>query len=300
MFYRLRKRLSYGVFHARCRHVWRTPPIKTKGGEVEIVSLVSHRDVLLYIAAIKTFYARLGRGRITVLDDGSLTARDLARLSQHIDTLRVVPISQIPTGRCPRGGCWERILYIADASPRSYVIQLDADTVTTSAIPEVITHLEQNHSFVLGTSYNQAWMSFEAAAALAEGLQGSHIQLASERLLKHINVPSARRYARGCAGFSGFAQGSVTRQSIEAFSCEMEHHLGRRWHEWGTEQVTSNVMIAHSQQAHILPFPKYSGFEGTTSADVAFHHFYGTYRFTGSTYVALVRAAAERLRNRET
>lgn len=289
MFYRLRWALSYLQLNTACRDVYRTPPLRLQAAPVEIVSMLSHRDLLLYLGAIKSFYARFERGTITVIDDGTLTSRDQALLQEHIPGIHLHAITNVSTGKCPRGGAWERLLYIAEACSRSYVIQLDSDTVTLGDVPEVIRCVEENHSFVIGTEPGQTIGSFEDARIAANQRRGSHIQLCSERLLPQLNMSFPHLYVRGCAGFSGFARGSVSRAMIEQFSESMEGLLGRRWQEWGTEQVTSNVMVAQSARAYVLPFPKYSGFEGVLHENAVFQHFYGTHRFKKGVYADVMK-----------
>ena len=41
----------------------------------------------------------------------------------------------------------------------------------------------------------------------------------------------------------------------------MTAELGSRWTEWGTEQVTSNYVVANSPEAMVLPYPKYACFD---------------------------------------
>jgi hypothetical protein len=76
---------------------------------------------------------------------------------------------------------------------------------------------------------------------------------------------------------------------VQDFSARMTRLLGPRWSEWGTEQVTSNVMVAQSDDACVLPFPKYSGFEGHECNGAAFLHFYGSHRFKGGVYADVLR-----------
>ena len=47
---------------------------------MSFVSMVSHRDLVMYLVAIRSLYAQIGEGAITVIDDGSLTAADITIL----------------------------------------------------------------------------------------------------------------------------------------------------------------------------------------------------------------------------
>jgi hypothetical protein len=74
--------------------------------------------------------------------------------------------------------------------------------------------------------------------------------------------------------------------------------MGRRWEEWGTEQVTSNFLIASSPGGFVLPWPKYCCFYASEDVSQnALIHFIGTWRFRGGVYARLgKRVAAELVR----
>lgn len=64
--------------------------------------------------------------------------------------------------------------------------------------------------------------------------------------------------------------------------------LGARWSEWGTEQVSSNYVVANSPDARVLPYPKYACFDLDMDPErSAFLHFIGTHRFERGVYAAL-------------
>jgi hypothetical protein len=75
----------------------------------------------------------------------------------------------------------------------------------------------------------------------------------------------------------------------------MQAELGKRWEEWGTEQVASNFLVASSPGGFVLPWPKYCCFyDNEDVARSALIHFIGTWRFRGGVYARLgQRVAAE-------
>ena len=104
----------------------------------------------MYLLAVKSFAHQLGRTpEFVVLNDGSLTAEDTQTLKKHIPSLTIIPLHSITVGVCPKGGCWERLMLGSELNQRSYVIQLDSDTVTLGPIPEVLESFTQNRSFTL-------------------------------------------------------------------------------------------------------------------------------------------------------
>src|SRR3546814_3230425 len=100
-------------------------------------------------------------------------------------------------------------------------------------------------------------------------------------MLTQLRIPDLEhpRYVRGCSGFAGFARGN-NRRIATAFSQAVSTLVGpQRWKEWGTEQVTSNFVIANNDNARVLPPASYINYWGSPpSADVRFLHFVGTYR----------------------
>ena len=65
----------------------------------------------------------------------------------------------------------------------------------------------------------------------------------------------------------------------------MEESLGKRWWEWGSEQVTSNYIVSNAARVATIPYPKYRNYDGQPVAETtAFIHFIGTNRFRHGYY----------------
>jgi len=285
MFYSLRKKLSTWWFDINCRGILYTPPIQPRKTCLTIVSMLCHRDIIMYLVAIKSLYSYLGEGEIVILNDGSLTEKDLQALNHHVSPKAIVPIGSIETGRCPRGGCWERLLMISDMVSESYVIQLDADTITLGPISEVVEHVRANRSFTLGEWEGQDFQTMAEACANVKSTTSNHIQMIAERSFERLEGVDKLKYVRGCAAFTGFGKGTFDRNVVEDFSSQMEEIVGARWREWGSEQLTSNYIIANSSISAVLPNPKYVGFNPRKDLSrSSFLHFFGTYRFEGGVY----------------
>lgn len=294
MLFSLRRKLVRAWFDHQCRGILRTPPVETVDAPLTVVSMVSHADVRMYLVAMKSLYRRLGRGKIVAIDDGSLLPEDKALLAEHLKGMRTVPLASLDTGRCPRGGTWERLLLIMDLSETDYVIQMDSDTVATGPLPEVLDCVAQNRAFTLGTRMGQRFVTFDEATAAVAAVPGGHVQIESERSLAQLADADKRRYVRGSSGFAGFARGGFDRARVEAFSQEMVAQLGQRWTEWGTEQVTSNYVVANSPDAMVLPYPKYACFDlDMDPGEASFLHFIGTNRFDRGVYASYAHRIME-------
>lgn len=300
MFSNLRTRLKTRHLEFVCRDILRTKQVQpgTLPGTlpVTVVSMVQSAHTLMYLLAIKSFLRHMPAAAVTVIDDGSLTPADHDLLRAHVGGLSILPIAGIDTGACPRGGTWERLLYILDLSTTRYVVQLDSDILIIAPIPEVVEAIAANRSFTLGSDAQYGIMTTEEAARAIAGMDPAETQFAAEFALPRIPPEIGRFYVRGSSGFAGFARGASSRATAEAFSAAMEAEMGKRWEEWGTEQVASNFLVASSPGGFVLPWPKYCCFyDREDVAESALIHFIGTWRFRGGVYARLGRRVAAEL-----
>jgi hypothetical protein len=274
-----------------------TPPRVPRDDGLILFSMIGTRVLSPYLVAAKSLHHHLGRGRFVVLDDGTLTPDDRAALAHHLGDPRVLALADIDTGPAPRGGTWERLLTILDLRADDYVIQLDSDTVTLGPVPEVAAAIDAGRSFTLFGDARGAELGVLPAAEFvarnaADPAQRGHVQARVESAMAEIAIPGLK-YVRGCSGFAGFAPAASGRSLAEAFTREAERLLGRaKWSEWGSEQVTSNVVIANDPDPAPLPYARYTNFwNAPLGADVAIAHFIGTYRHHGRAYLDATRSA---------
>lgn len=298
----LRKLREYRFLRG-CRAVLSTPPARVREDGVVIFSMIGTRVLLPYLVAAKSFQAQLGRGRFAILDDGTLTAADKAVLAHHLGNPPITPIASVDTGPCPRGGTWERLLTILDLRQSDYVIQIDSDVVALSQVSEVAAAIDAGRSFTLRGEVSSEILPVAAIAEWArqrtdQGRQ--HVQSAIEQAMDQVTIPGrpALKYVRGCSGFAGFAPGGEGRALAEAFSMEAQRLLGAGyWAEWGSEQVTSNFVVANEADALLLPYERYLNFwNDPIGLDAGLVHFIGTFRYHRGAYLAAARRAIAALR----
>lgn len=298
----LRKLREYR-FLCGCRAVLSTPPARVREDGVVIFSMIGTKVLLPYLVAAKSFQAQLGRGRFAILDDGTLTAADKAVLAHHLGNPPITPITSVDTGPCPRGGTWERLLTILDLRQGDYVIQIDSDVVALGPVSEVAAAIDAGRSFTLRGEASSEILPVPAIAAWARqnpdpGRQ--HVQSAIEQAMDQVTISGRPdlKYVRGCSGFAGFASGGEGRALAEAFSQEAQRLLGADyWAEWGSEQVTSNFVVANEPEALLLPYERYLNFwNDPVGADAGLVHFIGTFRYHLSAYLAAARRAIAALR----
>ena len=296
MFYKLKDQYRRFRFGQACQSILSTPPCNvTSGGSVALLSQLQHKDVVLALIAIKSFVARVPIGAIYVLNDGSLTADDLALLKDHFPAVAVLELAEFRGHALPTGGTWERLTAISEVVKDRYVIQLDSDTLTLAAVPEVTACLDRNSSFVIGTWDRQEFETMssrqhQAATLVARGTGKVHIQLAAEANFDKLERFAELQYVRGCAGFSGFGRESFDRSLLEEISSQMLHALGDRWREWGSEQVMSNIVVANSALRQVLPHPRYCDCTKIIEKETIFIHFIGSCRFDRGIYATKARA----------
>jgi hypothetical protein len=291
MLYALKDRMRRLRFAGACKGVLRTAPVRLAvESDLVLLSQLQHKDVLMFLLAVKSFAKRVAPRAVYVLDDGSLSADDRAALREHIPGLTVLELVDFRSSACPSGGTWERLLAISTLVRDHYVIQLDSDTLTIGPIVEVRDCIERQAAFTIGTWDKQTIETMrercDTATKLAPKVAG-HIQVVAEAHFNRLRDFESLRYVRGCSGFAGFARRSFTREFVEDISAQMRSALGERWAEWGSEQVMSNIVVANIPGAVVLPHPKYADCYKMKSQLTEFIHFIGSCRFDNGNYARL-------------
>ncbi len=300
MFFRARRALHRSWFDFNVRGVLATSPLAPADTDVTVASMLCHADLRMYLLAVKSLIRRMDRTpHVVVLNDGSLTDEDTALLKRHIPSIRFVPIASIQRGRCPKGGAWELLLMMSELVQSSYVVQVDSDTLTPGPIPEVNGCLERDQNFVLlgDRSYPHAEPMLEACAR-SQGNLHPHVQALCERSFDQLPEAADLKYLRGNAGFLGFRKGSFDRDRVEWFSDLMRRIAKDKWNEWGSEQVTTNLLMANSPDPLALPFPRYCSYWAHPEVNYresSFVHFIGPHRYSHGMYVRTARAVMQAL-----
>jgi len=300
MFYQLKDKLNRYRFTRACKQIFNTPPVMaTTDQPVAVLTQLQHKDVILFLIAIKTFARQVPLSKVFIINDGSLNSDDLITLRKHIPIAEIYDTKQFAELSCPTGGTWERLLAIASFIDQFFIIQLDSDTLTLSALDEVKDHIKTNTGFVIGTWDNQ---EIESMNVCSERVQknvnptlDAHVQMVAEAHFSKLDGSENLRYVRGCSGFSGFPKQSFNKQFIIDFSMKMEKEIGSKWHEWGSEQVMSNVVVANLDKTNVLPHPKYTDCKKMKLPDTCFIHFIGECRFSSSIYGKLAQNEIKKL-----
>lgn len=290
------QRFNKARFGLAVKKIQRTPILKTCSGGPVLLSMVHHRDVLPYLLAAKSFARFVVPAKVVIVADPSITDADREVLTRHIPGLCFRNAAEFHCPELPKGGTWERLTAIAEYARQDFVIQLDADTVATKPMPEVEQAIRDNRGFLLGTEDIQQIQPAAEVANWAKGqLEGNdHVQLVAESVLDRLSDQQRWKYVRACSGFAGFPRGAFDKVQLIQISREMGALLGARWAEWGTEQFSSNLVLASMEGSKLLPHPKYCA-PHRANGDTAFRHFIGYVRHSTPLYGDLARLVANEL-----
>lgn len=298
----LRRKIGAWQHGRAVRDILNTPPIIPRDDGVILFSMIGTAVVLPYLVAVKSLHAQLGRGRIMLLDDGTLTGADKALLAYHVGHPEILTFAEVETAPCPKGNCWERLLAILDLRRAHYVIQLDSDTVTLGPVPEIRDAIDANRSFTLGGGAEDVAYGFMTVPDMIreiypDGPLYPHIQSVIESALRDVPGAEELRYIRGCAGFAGFSRSATGRALAERFAVDAGAVVGPRFAEWGSEQAASNFVVANDPAPIQLPYHRYTNhWEEALPADPAFIHYIGTYRYDRGSYVGSTERAITQLK----
>lgn len=300
MFHSYKKAARKKWFDISARGIRNTPRVSSDpNSRLIVLSQLHHPDVTMYLVAAKSFARYMTPLKFVIVDDG-LTVEDQNLLRTHFEQIEFIGTHQVDTGPCPRGGCWERYLSIAAMNPAHYLVQLDADTITTGDPVEVRDCINRNITFTLGTPGGEKVVSLEEIRDMTANWTQDHVQVLSEQNMYKLPPGFGRQYVHGCAGFAGYAPGTLSIEEIHRTSQAMENILGKaKWSEWGSEQVTSNYLVANQTGACILPIDTYPFWrKGKDITNARLIHFFGTHRFEAGQYVRSARAIVNDLNTR--
>ncbi len=280
MLYRVKKNVSRRIFDFQIRKILKTPPVKVVEGPLTIVTMVAKVDVLMYLLSMKSFYRKIGFGKITAIIDRDMPNVSRRLLEEHFPGIRMVVLEDIDPSPCQRGGTWERLVYVVGLSEQGYVIQIDCDTLSLgNDLREVTQCINNNIAFAYADN-NWSIKSLLDYACESAKIKSDYVGILLEQTFATWANAEALKYARASSGFAGFAKGGTSIDLLQWFHAQMRQSLLHRWRDWGTEQSGSNFIIANTPGAIMLPYPSYATFPLPTANERAkFFHFIGSNRF---------------------
>lgn len=293
---RITERLNRWRFQSAVRDIATTPPVMRGDRRFAALSMVHQRDVLAYLLAIKTFARHARPERIVVVADPSLDESGRTLIRTHVPCAEILDAAIFRRPALPTGGTWERLSAISVLNADCSIVQLDADTVTFDEPTEVVEAACAGRTFVIRSTGDVEIVDLQQAAETGRRklAETSHIQVTVEARLPELPDADRYRYVRGCSGFTGFGRGALRPSQLDAVSAQMRAIHGPRWDEWGSEQVTCNLLAASTPDAFLLPHPRYCNADSLAPSTVLAHYI-GYARFTSRDYESRARDAARTL-----
>lgn len=195
MFYRLRKSRQTRKLNGAINGILDTSPLDVRDAPWCIASMVANTNVPMYLLSLKSFYPKLGRGKVAAIIDRDMPQALRDTLTQHVPGLEFVILEDIHTGACQRGGTWERLLYVLDRSKSEYTTQTDADTLTVGDnLDEVVRCVETSTPFTMTNGFE--FMSLPDVTEEAVATPSNYIGIVTERMFARYParlLRSARR-----------------------------------------------------------------------------------------------------------
>jgi len=204
--------------------VLETPPIAAGSDGPAIAARVGTRLVLPFLVAVKSLHRRIGRGRVVILDDGTLAGADRTILACHCGDPEFLPRRAVPLGGFPPDCGWEPWLVAFDRRRGEYWLLLDPLAVASGPVPEVARAMSGNRSFAAGAALAglaAGGPARPAADALfaALGERPAPVAAAMGLLLAREGAPVTLAEAAGLAHFGpdgAEAHAAASRTAIEA------------------------------------------------------------------------------------
>lgn len=300
------ERINRLRFDAGLQEILETLPVQCRNDGCLVLSLLCHRDLWMYLLSVKSFDRFFGRGRYVVLNDGSLTSKDISILNNHISGLEICSAENFVDNRCPRNCSWERLLCASEYMKDYYVIILDSDVITQQPVQEVQDCVSHQHNFIMGVRPNQR------IAPMPEVLEQRVVELGKKTFEDHCYLQELFdtnldlidgfrnfQYVTGISAFTGLAEGIFSKRDVISVCQHMTKIYGGRWAEWGSEQIAVSFLIANAVHSGVLPFPKYVTYLASSYIDydqAAMVHFMGTHRFKNKYYMKRAKEVLKMLK----
>jgi hypothetical protein len=299
--------INHRLFSWRTRQIHKTPPIPCDpGAPCEVHTMLGHRDVDLYLVAIKSLLRWSQRLAVVVHSDGSLDRTTLDHLRRHIPGARIVEPPEADSRAREmlkdrpallrwraHDAAYRRLIDVELARRTPRRIVLDADVIVLREPAEALRWAESGTlPFLLGQPPHDEGQELSKPAESAH--VQAHFRYAVPRLAAATGL--APRFLQGTtAGFHGCTdQLQLNRVEDLLRACES---LGLRMTQWGGDQCCIIYLLSAADGQRLDPTRCFN-FEpslASAAADAEVIHFYGTYRFHGGVYTGLARSVISQL-----
>jgi hypothetical protein len=308
MFHRLRQTLHQKYFRWRTRRILETPPLPCDpAGSCSVHTMLSARDVAMYLPAIKSFLRFCPSAAVVAHSDGSLDEQAVDLLRHHVPGARVLLATETNERARQALGAdsylfrwrshdasWRRLIdtELWCISPKRLI--LDSDVIVLRRPEEVIAWIERGKGALL---FGQPPADSAVRSSDPKLVQTTFREKLAQ-VAKRVGLPE--RFPQGAtAGFYG-CERELPLDRVEHVlrGCEAE---GLPMHQWGADQCVVIYLLEASGATRLSP-RHYLNYDPCCDALVdgaRAVHFYGTYRYRRHLYTRLVaKVAAELLAGR--
>ena len=279
-----------GRHNAAIAGILETAPIVPRADGLVLFAELGSDAVLRFLVAVKSLHRHLSRGRVAVIDDGTLTAQDRTILAQHCGDPDIFRPGDIAMGDFPRGIGWEALLALLDRRGGEYWLQLAPDTLTLSAPFDIERAISSNRSFAMAASTSLPDRPMPLSE-YAQGLSGDDAQSQIERVLARFGAQRGWRYMRVSTGMRGFAAGQPGRDLARAYHARLGALDPVGAATPASVHVAAGFLLANEGSLMALPPSRYAPMnDDAPGPEVAVMHFAAPSRYEGSSYAHASRA----------
>ena len=307
MMYRLRQKMHRGWFRLRTRKIDATPPLPCDpAAPCELHTMLSARDVPLYLPAVKSLLRFCRRIAVVVHSDGSLGGQDVEKLRRHVPGLRVVlPAEADDRARQVLGAdsylfgwrghdaSWRRVLDTELWCDTPKRIIMDADVIVPRRPDEILAWVEGGSgAFLFGQPPAVDPLTLPAnGPKLVQTVYRERLPGLAKRLGLPADFPQG-----ATSGFYGCGRQELTLGRIEQ-ALRAGEAEGVPMMEWGSEQCTVIYLLAASGARRLGPrhYVNYDPDCLPLMGGVHAAHFYGTYRYHRHLYTRLAAGVVSEL-----
>ncbi len=302
MFYRLRQALHQKYFRWRTRRILHTPPLPCNpNGTCSVHTMLSRRDMPMYLPAIKSFLRYCPAVAVFVHSDGSLDEQSARLVQHHVPGIRVLMTNETDERarqvlgadsylfrQRSHDASWRRLVdtELWCTTPKRLII--DSDVIVLKRPDEVLAWIDSGTGALL---FGQPPDQPPAAG-------DRHVQtIFREKLAqvaKRVGLPE--RFPQGTtAGFYG-CERELPLDRVEHVlrGCEAE---GLPMKQWGADQCVVIYLLEASGAARLSPrhYINYDPSCDSLVPEAHVIHFYGTHRYHRHLYTRLVAKVAAEL-----
>jgi hypothetical protein len=125
------------------------PPATARAGSLILAAAVGSATIEPHLAMLAPLHRRLGRGKVVLVDDGTLTGADRVRAARACDDPHFVTARPAGSDGFPPGPEWSLLLSALDGSRNGYWVVFGAAQPIEPALQGIGHAIASNRSFAM-------------------------------------------------------------------------------------------------------------------------------------------------------